>query len=277
MNAPLPPTAVEFTRRWRLLAVLTGLTIVPMMIAEAVGRSLLPSGFDYLLVVVTGLLTAVAYGVFFSRNWRCPACGNVPSRHWHPRFCGHCGAQLLALPASPPGAPPEDPRETWRREEAQWDKAAILWRKSELGFLGALLIVGALFVGVILPLAGTYPGRELRLLVGAAVCLAAGLAVLRGFRVSLEEMGLEPAEIRQRMGGQCLGSGMLLILIAAGGLLWLREAVVPVELADLLGTRVETVPNALPLALTFTAFGIAGLFLMAAGWRRVRTPYASKL
>jgi hypothetical protein len=249
-----PPTVVTFRQRWRRVMLATVLFILPLSLLEAEVSPLADLSFGQHFLLVGGLL-AVWCLVFFT-SWRCPDCGRLPSQHWRPLYCGHCGAPLLQS-----GSGPAVRLETWRTTEDQWYRDQHkMWAGQYC--LALIVVVITVFVfGIVYGIGGeagdgSASGRKAGLVFAALLALM-GPLLIRGMHRQLEAAGVPPDRVERGVAGFVAIAAVVMILCGFGGLLY----AIP-------GLALDSLAGVSPLAIGCAAYTLAGVLLL--GWSLLR-------
>lgn len=265
-------TVAEFRRRWVRQIVAVVLAFAPFGFAGKIPSDGVWSfGLPQFVWVLMGLITIPALFWFTKRNWRCPACGEAPGRHWRPLYCDHCGVPLLERRVK--GGTALVTREEWLQQIEQrtrWGERLEAGEKAELGVV--LILITTVVFGILAEAGGAYSWAmaEGRMglgelwgcrLVGVALFLL-GVGMLWRTHHRFQALGMTPAEIRKAEWAWAVGLGLGMMVVGGMGLVWLVDGL---NVGPDRQIQLSAQPGAFPMAVAFLVYGLAGVVLFLVG------------
>lgn len=262
----------EFRRRWLRQIVAAVLAFAPLGFAgRPTSDPVWVLGLPRFVWVLMGLITLPALYFFTKRNWRCPACGEAPGRHWRPLYCDHCGARLLERRVK--GGTGLVTREEWLQQMDQRDRQGERLEEGERAELGVVLLLGStVFFGILGEIGGAFSRAmaEGRIglgglwgcrLLGLSLFLLGGWLLRRTHRGYLA-LGMTRAEVRKMEWAWAVGLGLGMMVAGAGGLIWLVDGF---DFSQGWHVQLSETRRAFPMAVAFAVYGVAGVVLFIVG------------
>jgi hypothetical protein len=273
MDHPLPSTVIAFQRRHRRLWLAPVALLLPCVVGPMVFKAYDLPSVNWLLVgFALGFLTLLAV----VSGLRCPACDS-PQRGWRPLYCQRCEAPLLPIrrPLGSPEPPRLATRQEWQstEEKAETDRRNFqTYRSTRFAGILHFLVCMTFVTGILDGVGGRNekpPDSSLTHWLGpqaprwvsigfAVACAFFAWRIVRASYKRYRAAGISPERARRASGGLLISSGLLMMALGIGGLIYSACTAWP--------------PEDFALWIAFSAYTLAGLYVLLRGVWTARLP-----